>query len=567
LGFRVQRYGFSKHRDLFAARQLVALITLSDLILEARAKMCSDMRIGGDEVDEPETSSGATPDQYADAIVHFLGEAVSKTSAFHCTLATWRPKDAKSARAFGRQVISMVWDYVEVNPFGQAGGAWEELFESAGKVIESLPTTGGAHVLQRDAMLPVDITNFVISTDPPYYDNAAYAELSDFYYIWLRRAIGPFFPDLFSTLLTPKQEELIANPFRFGNDYTQAKDFFESGLAKAFVQMLSAQNVEVPLTVYYAVKQTEDDGEGDENDESQQALASTGWETMLQGLIGAGFMVIGTWPMRTESVIGLKTIRNALASSIVLVCRPRLSDAPLATRKEFMTALRHELPEALKNLQHGNIAPVDLAQAAIGPGMAVFTRFRKVIETDGSPMSVRTALGLINQALDEILAEQEGEFDAPTRWAIAWFEQHGMDEGPFGVAEVLSKAKNTGVNRLIEAGIARSRAGKVRLVPRGGLRDDWAPVPGHVTVWDATQHLIRALDTRGESGAAALLRQLGGTAEVARDLAYRLYTVCERKKWAEEARAYNGLVVAWPELVKLALAEQTRQTSTQEELF
>jgi putative DNA methylase len=252
---------------------------------------------------------------------------------------------------------------------------------------------------------------------------------------------------------------------------------------------------------------------------------------------------------------------NALASSIVLVCRLRPADAPLATRKQFITALRQELPDALRNLQHGNIAPVDLAQAAIGPGMAVFTRFAKVMETDGSAMSVRTALGLINSALDEVLAEQEGEFDADTRWALAWFEQHGMDEGPFGVAETLSKAKNTAVNALEEAGIVKARAGKVRLLKRVEMDDDWQPAAdGQLTVWETTQHLIRALDKEGESGAAALIRKLGGTAEVARDLAYRLYTICERKKWAEEALAYNGLVIAWPELAKLALAERGEQT-------
>jgi putative DNA methylase len=315
------------------------------------------------------------------------------------------------------------------------------------------------------------------------------------------------------------------------------------------------------LTIYYAFKQSE---ETDDDDNAQDSpMASTGWETMLEAVIRAGFSVSGTWPSRTEGGTRLVAMgTNALASSIVLVCRPRPADAPLATRKQFITALRQELPEALRNLQHGNIAPVDLAQAAIGPGMAVFTHFAKVMETDGSAMTVRTALGLINSALDEVLAEQEGEFDADTRWALAWFEQHGMDEGPFGVAETLSKAKNTAVNALEEAGIVKARAGKVRLVKRAEMDDDWDPAAdaARLTVWETTQHLIRALDKEGESGAAALIRKLGGTAEVARDLAYRLYAICERKKWAEEALAYNGLVIAWPELAKLALAERGEQT-------
>lgn len=276
---------------------------------------------------------------------------------------------------------------------------------------------------------------------------------------------------------------------------------------------------------------------------------------MLTGLIESRFAITGTWPVRTERPTGMKGVTNALASSIVLVCRPRPGDAPLATRKEFISALRRELPEALRNLQHGNIAPVDLAQAAIGPGMAVFTRYAKVMETNGSPMTVRTALGIINQVLDEVLAEQEGEFDADTRWAVAWFEQFGT-------------AKNTAVGGLVEAGVVRARAGKVRLVARAELSDDWDPTKDkRLTVWETTQHLIRTLERDGESGAAAMMHRLGGMAETARDLAYRLYTVCERKKWAEEALAYNGLVIAWPELTKLALAERTKTKDTQQEMF
>lgn len=290
---------------------------------------------------------------------------------------------------------------------------------------------------------------------------------------------------------------------------------------------------------------------------------------MLEGVIKSGLSIGGTWPMRTEGdnrQVGIGA--NALASSVVLVCRPRPVDAPLTSRKQFISALRQELPDALRNLQHGNIAPVDLAQAAIGPGMAVFTRYAKVMETDGSAMSVRTALGLINQSLDEVLAEQEGEFDGETRWALAWFEQFGMDEGPFGVAETLSKAKNTAINALVESGIVTARAGKVRLVKRAELPAEWDPAAhaARLAIWLVTQHLIHTLDQQGESGAASLLRQLGGVAENARDLAYRLYTLCERKKWADEALAFNGLVIAWPELTKLALAERAK-SSTQTDLF
>jgi putative DNA methylase len=358
---------------------------------------------------------------------------------------------------------------------------------------------------------------------------------------------------------------------------TVTKNVQKPSLKTAFfwrVQQLQGRVTDdAPISVYYAFKQTEDDddddGDGEIDNHVDSIAVSTGWETILSGLVRSGFSISGTWPMRSELKtrnVGRDT--NALASSIVLVCRPRPTNASLATRKEFLTALRRELPEALRNLQRGNIAPVDLAQAAIGPGMAVFTRYAKVIESDGSPMTVRAALGLINQTLDEVLAEQEGEFDGDTRWALAWFDQYGIDEGPFGDAETLSKAKNTAVNGLVEAGIITARAGKVRLLRRDELPVDWNPATDkRLTVWEVTQHLIRTLDQHGELGAAALVQQLGGMADISRDLAYRLYSTCERKKWSQEAMAYNSLVVAWSELTKLALSNRSRQTETQKELF
>jgi putative DNA methylase len=407
----------------------------------------------------------------------------------------------------------------------------------------------------------------VISTDPPYYDNIGYADLSDFFYIWLRRCLGSADSTLFSTVVTPKNRELIASPYRHGSK-EQADQFFEEGLAKAFDHMREVGHADYPLTVYYAFKQTESEDEEEDDPEStgDSGIASTGWETMLEGLVRACFTISGTWPMRTErSTRSVSIGTNALASSIVLVCRPRPENAALATRKDFMAALRRDLPAALHQLQQSNIAPVDLAQAAIGPGMAVFTRYSKVLEPDGSPMSVRTALQLINHALDEILAEQEGEFDSLTRWAIAWFEQQGMDSGPYGEAEVLSKAKDTGINRLQQAGIVRSGAGKVSLVPREELPDDWEPSADRTSIWEAMQYLLRYQLHKGEAAAATLLAKLGSKADIARDLAYRLYTICERKGWTEEARAYNGLVVAWPELVRLAQSSGGQAGLTQQE--
>ncbi len=423
---------------------------------------------------------------------------------------------------------------------------------------QALLKVANGTVLQGDANdRQVWNSRALVSTDPPYYDDVLYADLSDFFYVWLRRALIDVHPELLRTVLVPKSEELVADPFRHGSK-DQARAFFERGIGGVFSRMRVPCDPSFPATIYYAFKQTEEDeDDADAHDDSGCGRSSTGWETFLQGVTDSGWQIDGTWPMRTELENRMRGMAsNALASSIVLVCRPRPANSSLATRKDFLTALRQESPEALRNLQRGNIAPVDLAQAAIGPGMAVFTRHAKVIESDGSAMTVRTALGIINQSLDEVLAEQEGEFDGDTRWALAWFEQFGMQEGPFGDAETLSKAKNSAVNGLVEAGIVKARAGKVKLIGRNELLKDWDPTRDkRLTVWETTQHLIRRLENDGEPAAAALMNKVGGMAEIARDLAYRLYAICECKKWAEEALAYNGLVIAWPELTKLARSQ------------
>ena len=393
---------------------------------------------------------------------------------------------------------------------------------------------------------------WLLSTDPPYYDNVPYADLSDFFYIWLRKSLANIYPNLLSTILVPKAQELIAEPFRHGGR-TAAKEFFELGLKEVFRRLKPTLPSDFPFTVFYAFKQQEAQADN-LGSHPNSTVASTGWETMLEALLGSGFSIVGTWPMRTEQSGGLREAgRNSLASSIILVCRSKLEGAPLATRREFITTLKNELPSALKDLQRGNIAPVDLAQAAIGPGMAIFSRYSKILEADGTSMIVRIALSLINQVLDEVLAEQESEFDADTRWALAWFEQFGMEDASFGIAETLSKAKNTAVNGLVEAGILAAKAGKVRLLKRHEMSAQWDPgAEQRLTVWEVTQHLIRALEQDGEAGAASLLRKLGSLGDVARDLAYRLYSLCERNKWAQEALAYNGLVIAWPEIARLA---------------
>ena len=363
----------------------------------------------------------------------------------------------------------------------------------------------------------------------------------------LRRALRPVFPNLFATLAVPKAEELVATPYRHGSK-EKAEAFFLDGMTKAMHRLADQAHPDYPVTIYYAFKQSETDDE--------KGTASTGWDTFLAAVIETGFAITGTWPMRTERdsrSIGIGT--NALASSIVLVCRPRSPSAPTATRREFVTALKAELPQALAHLQRGNIAPVDLAQAAIGPGMAVYTRYAKVVDAEGKPLTVREALALINQTLDEALAEQEGDFDADSRWALTWFEQVGFAEGEYGVAEQLSKSKNTAVAGMVEAGIIASRSGRVRLLKPDELPADWDPTTdARLTAWEMVHQLVRALESGGEGVAAMLVAKLGAKAEIARELCYRLYTLCERKKRAEEARSYNGLVQSWPEIVRLANA-------------
>jgi putative DNA methylase len=437
----------------------------------------------------------------------------------------------------------MSWDFAEVNPLSSQSGSLNNSIDYTTKGISVAGLNGYAS--QTDATIQNTSVDKVISTDPPYYDNIGYADLSDFFYVWLRRSLRSVFLDLFATLAVPKSEELVASPYRHGGK-ERAERFFLDGMTEAMHRLAEQAHPAFPVTIYYAFKQSET--------ESAEGTASTGWETFLDAVIRAGFGISGTWPMRTElsnRMIGSGT--NSLASSIVLVCRPRNAAASSATRREFVAVLKTELPAALRHLQAGNIAPVDLAQAAIGPGMAVYTRYAKVLDAEGNPVSVREALALINATLDEALAEQEGDFDADSRWALAWFEQNGFAEGEYGVAEVLSKAKVTSVASMAHSGILESRRGKVRLLKPEELPENWDPVAAaRLTAWEIVHHLVRALGSGGESAAADLVAKLGSKAEAARELAYRLYVIAERKKRATEALAYNGLVQSWPEISRLA---------------
>ncbi len=536
LSFRVQAYGMTRHRDLFTKRQLTALSTFADLVQEARTEALAD----------------GLPKSRVNAVATYLAFAVSKAADRNTSLCSWEFKMDRMRNTFGRQALPMVWDYAETNPFAGAGGDFYGCVVSLCEVLDKLLGGVAGRVLQRDASSSSPTSSGVlVSTDPPYYDNIGYADLSDFFYVWLRHMLAGLYPNLTETMQVPKAAELVATPYRFGSKEAASKHF-EAGFARTFRDLRDNwHHSDYPLTIFYAFKQSEsENGDGEE----ESAIASTGWATMLEGVLHAGLSVDGTWPMRSELQtrnIGRGT--NALASSIVLVCRPRPESAPITTRKDFLASLKRELPPALRALQQGNIAPVDLAQAAIGPGMAVFSRYSKVLENDGAKMEVLTALQLINQTLDEVLTEQESDFDPDTRFALTWYEQRGFEEGPYGDAETLATARAISVRGLEDSGVAVARAGKVKLIARKDLPADWDPTSdGRLTVWEATQYLIRALEEKGEAGAAELAQKLGGLAETARELAYRLYSLCERKGRTEEAIAYNSLVVNWPAIAQRA---------------
>ncbi len=554
LGFRVQGYGMTHHADLFTNRQLTALITLCDLALEAHSQVEKDAEVSGRE-----------PLKYADAVITYLMLSLGKVEDRSSTICTWdcSPSKETSRGVFARQAIPMTWDFAEGSPFNTSSGNLIDGFSLVSRVIEAVAPRVQGEVRQDDAQDARYDDALLVSTDPPYYDNVGYADLSDFFYIWLRRCLRDVYPELFSTLLTPKTSELIADPFRQGGQ-EESEQFFRDGFERAFAAMARGALPGYPITVFYAFKQSESSGDGD--------IASTGWDTLLEGMIRAGWMVTGTWPMRTELGNRMRNIdSNALASSIVLACRVRRTDAGTLDLRGFRTALRAELPEALRKLQQGNIAPVDLAQAAIGPGMAVFSRYERVTQPDGSPLRVRRALSIINEVLDEVLAEQEGDFDADTRWCVRWFEQHRWDEGPYGRAESLATSSNISVAGLERAGVVRARAGKVVLFSPDRLRSDYDPETDvRPTVWEAMLHLSKRIEEQSIEAAGAFLVKVGRTrvdVDAVRELAYRLYNVCERKKWAQAGLRFNNLVTSWPELVAAAREARHARPATEQGTF
>jgi putative DNA methylase len=530
-------YGLREWGHLFTERQLVALTTFADLVQEAIARVKHDAIKQGypdDGVDLDGGGSGATA--YAQAIGVNLALAASKSTVFLNTLSRWRAGEGKTAPAFGRQAIAMVWDYADVNPFAGAGGDFEGVVDGNAKAILNCSPGAPGAAMQLDAQTQQWSQGKVISTDPPYYDNIAYADLSDFFYVWLRRSLRSIYPSLFATMAVPKTEELVAALYRHGSK-DAAEQFFLSGMKKAIHNLAEQAHPAFPVTIYYAFKQSDS--------KDDVGTSSTGWETFLQAVVEAGFALTGTWPMRTENstrLIGSDT--NALASSIILVCRKRAADATTISRREFIRELNAALPLALDEMTRGGVnspvAPVDLSQAIIGPGMAIFSQYAAVLEADGTPMSVKSALQLINRFL------AEDDFDHDTQFCLHWFEQQGWSTGKYGEADVLARAKGTSVSGLQVSGVVDSGKGDLRLLRWAELSRDWQPeTDSRLPIWEALHQLIRALNQDGESAAGALLARMPARAEPIRALAYRLYTLCERKGWADDARAYNELVTAW----------------------
>ena len=535
------------------------MTTFSELVGEARERVRQDA-VAASMPDDgtPLWDEGDGAMGYAEAVGVYLALAISKSSNIGSSIATWMSDRGAFRETFARQAIPMVWDYAEANPFTDTGGSIDTILSKNTMVISRFPLGMLGTASQADASTQALTLTKVVSTDPPYYDNIGYADLSDYFYVWLRRSLRTVFPDIFATLSVPKTEELVATPFRHGSR-KEAEEFFLNGMTSAMQRISHQSHPAFPVTVYYAFKQSES--------RSDVGTVSTGWETFLAALSRVGFALSGTWPMRTEgSGRILSQGTNALASSIILVCRPRATDAPTATRREFRDALKSGLPEALRKMQQGNIAPVDLAQAAIGPGMAIFTRYARVLDASGVVVSVREALALINETLDEVLAEQEGDFDADTRWALAWFDQSGFSEGEYGVAETLSTAKNTSVAGMAESGILTSSAGKVRLLAPAELPQNWDPnADSRRTVWETTHQLVRVHSQGGDAAAADIMANIGADAETARDLAYRLFRICDLRNRPQEALGYNALVRSWGEIS--GLATQARQAPTEPNMF
>lgn len=557
--FKTPNYGMMNYSDLFTNRQLTALTTFSSLVAEAQAKAEADAVAAGVVNDHIALSAGGSGARaYGEAVGVYLAFVIDKMTDYNSSICSWNPPREGLRNTFGRQAIPMVWDYAEANPFSNSSGCFDNMAEWVTKCISELPANQISEVSQFDAQSDCGLRNIMVSSDPPYYDNIGYADLSDFFYVWMRQSLKDTYPKLFRTMLMPKAEELVATPYRFEGSTEKARDFFEDGMLHTCQQIYQYAREDIPVTIYYAYKQSDTD--------EDSKTASTGWETMLSAIIRAGFAITGTWPMRTEMANrSIASGTNALASSIVLVCRKRPADAPQTTRRGFIAELKRELRPALQKLQRSNIAPVDLAQSAIGPGMGVYSRYGRVLEADGSSMTVRSALQIINQELDVYFNEQDGELDANSRFCVDLYTQNAFNNLKFGDADTLARAKNTSVAALAAKGVLSAEKGIVRLLTREELPEKVDP--REESIWLLCQQLTRAMETGGVEACAQIVApMLGSNAERAKDLAYRLYTLAERKGWTQEGYAYNALVVAWREIQSRA-AELQQATPEQTSFF
>lgn len=551
-------YGFTEFSDLFTARQLTTLTTLSDLVGATREQVLRDALASGRPHGEGLEDGGVGAEAYADAVATYLGLAVSRMTDYNSSFTGWNIAREGTRGVFARQQIPMVWDYVEVNPFSDSSGNFVGQTEWIARALSHLPAKPQGVASQQSAMAR-DYSGLVVSTDPPYYDNIGYSDLSDYFYIWLRRSLREVQAKTVSTMLTPKSEELVANPHRYGGQ-RGAEQFFVDGFNSVFRRIRGGANLRVPMTVYYAYKQ---------QDTRDAGTSSTGWHTLLDGLIDSGWEVTATWPMRSERggrMISVGT--NALASSIILACRPRPSDAPATTRRAFVAALKSELPGALRTLIQGSIAPVDLAQAAIGPGISVFSRYSRVREADGSDMSVKDALLLINSTLDEVIGEQESDFDPDTRFAVKWYRQYGWTQESSGIADQLARSSDTSIGALERGGIFEAKGGKARLLPPAQLDGDWdAASDERVSVWEATVRLAAVMAKDGADKVAELLPsvQTRVNLDAVKELGFLLFHEAEKKKDTKDAILFNGLVCAWGDVNEQAREFAATPRSSQQE--
>jgi len=549
-------YGFKEWKQLFTTRQLLALTTFSDLVVEVIEKVRSDAQKNGmpdDSVGLDAGGSGITA--YAQAVAIYEAFALDKLADYENTLCMWNPINQNIGHLFTKHAIPISWDFSESSPL-DGGLSFDSIAEGISRAVEVLPVNSTGTAFQHDCAKALEVgQSLIVSTDPPYYDNVPYADLSDFFYVWLRRSMRLVFPLLFATIAVPKMEELVATPYRHGSK-DLAERFFLNGMTAAMRRLAMESHPGLPITIYYAFKQSET--------ATEVGTTSSGWETFLEAVLAAGLALTGTWPIRTERASRSRGIgSNALASSIVLVCRPRPEYAPTTSRRAFLRELNQVLPGALDEMTRGSgddrspVAPVDLSQAIIGPGMAVFSKYATVLEADGTPMSVKTALQLINRFL------AEDDFDHDTQFCLHWFEQHGWGDGKFGEADTLARAKGTSVDGVKHAGVLYAAGGVVRLFKWSDYPTDWDPDTDiRLPVWELLHQLIRVFKTDGETVAGKVLAATQGKAEATRQLAYRLHTLCERSGWAEDARAYNEIITSWSAIEAAATAAPVeKQTS------